>query len=311
MRASRLLSILILLQLRARVTADALADEFEVSKRTIYRDMDELSAAGIPVYADRGPGGGFALLDGYRTKLTGLASDEAEAMLMIGLPGPADAIGLGNAAGRARMKLLAALPAGNDAGRIGARFHFDTTDWYQAADAAPHLPAIARAVLDQQQVAIRYESWKGERDWLIDPLGLVLKGGHWYCAARAGARMMTLRVSNMLSLQVTDAVFERPADFDLPHWWAAQLARFEAELRPITALLRATPEGRKRLAKCGAYAAQAVAGDGFEIHFPIENVEQAALLLLGMGAEVEVMEPLALRHRMRELAGQIGALNAG
>src|SRR6185295_10620801 len=127
MRASRLLSILILLQVRLRLTAEALAEEFEVSVRTIYRDIDALSAAGIPVYGDRGPGGGFRLLDGYRTRLTGLAPDEAEAMMMIGLPGPAAALGLASAATRAKGKLLAALPAsgGEDAGRMAQRFHLD------------------------------------------------------------------------------------------------------------------------------------------------------------------------------------------
>ncbi len=110
MRASRLLSILILLQLRGRLTAEYLAEEFEVSARTIYRDIDALSAAGVPVYGDSGPGGGFQLLDGYRTKLTGLGPEEAEAMLLIGLPGAAQAMGLGDAADRARNKLLVALP---------------------------------------------------------------------------------------------------------------------------------------------------------------------------------------------------------
>ena len=127
MRASRLLSMLILLQLRGRLTADVLAAEFEVSLRTIYRDIDHLSAAGIPVYADRGPGGGFRLLEGYRTKLTGLTAMEAEALALAGLPGPAADLGLGAALGAGRLKLLAAMPAGmrEGAGRIGERFHLD------------------------------------------------------------------------------------------------------------------------------------------------------------------------------------------
>ena len=110
MRASRLLSILMLLQLRDRLTAEVLAAEFEVSVRTIYRDIDRLAEAGVPVYADRGPGGGFRLVDGYRTRLTGLAADEVEAMFMIGLPGPAAALGMGPAASNAGRKMLASNP---------------------------------------------------------------------------------------------------------------------------------------------------------------------------------------------------------
>jgi len=314
MRASRLLSLLILLQLRPRITAEALAAEFGVSVRTIYRDIDELSASGIPVYGDRGPGGGFQLMQGYQTRLTGLAADEAEAMLMIGLPGPADALGLGSAASRARGKLLAALPAGAsaDADRIGSRFHLDTVDWYQASDPAPHLPAIARAVLDQRQVTMKYQSWKATRDWLIEPLGLVLKGASWYVAARGAGKVRIFKVANILEQQVREEGFERPADFNLAAYWTAELQRFEAGLRPTQALLRASTEGLVRLAKLGAYAVQATRraepadAEGWaRLRFPIEHVDQAALALLGVGPEVEVLEPVELRVRLRDLAQQI------
>jgi predicted DNA-binding transcriptional regulator YafY len=314
MRASRLLSILILLQLRVRLTADALAEEFEVSVRTIYRDIDALSAAGIPVYGDRGPGGGFRLLDGYRTRLTGLAGDEAEAMMMIGLPGPAAALGLGAAAARARGKLLAALPAGGseEAGRIAARFHIDPVDWYRAEEPVRHLPAIARAVLDQRVLAMSYESWTGVRDWTVEPLGLVLKAGAWYLAARGHGKVRIFRVSNIHALSVDEAAFARPGDFDLPAYWKAELARFEEGLRPGKAGLRASPEGLKRVSGLGAYAAQAVnaasppGAEGWSgLELPIETVGQAALLLLGIGPEIEVVAPAALRERLRELAEQV------
>lgn len=314
MRASRLLSLLILLQLRPRITAEALAAEFGVSVRTIYRDIDELSASGIPVYGDRGPGGGFQLMQGYQTRLTGLAADEAEAMLMIGLPGPADALGLGSAASRARGKLLAALPSGSsaDADRVGSRFHLDTVDWYQAADPAPHLPAIARAVLDQRKVSMKYQSWKATRDWVIEPLGLVLKGASWYVAARDAGKVRIFKVANILEQRVCEEGFERPVDFNLATYWAAELQRFEAGLRPTQTLLRASAEGLARIAKLGAYAVQAVRGaepadaSGWSrLRFPIEHVDQAALALLGVGPEVEVLEPAELRERLRELARQI------
>jgi predicted DNA-binding transcriptional regulator YafY len=311
MRASRLLSILILLQLRGRMTAEALAEEFEVSIRTVYRDVDALSAAGVPIYGDRGPGGGFQLLDGYRTRLTGLAADEAEAMFMIGMPGPAAALGLGAAAARAGGKLLAALspPVGEGAGRIGTRFHLDPVDWYHADEAVPFLPAIARAVLDQQAIEMSYESWSGLRDWRVEPLGLVLKAGAWYLVATARRGVQTFRVSNIRTQQVTEDRFDRPVDFDLSSWWAASLERFETELRPARASIRLSALGRRRLAELGAYAAEAVAAaeapdeNGWAIvSLPIETIDKAALTLLGLGPEVTVIAPDELRAALRDLA---------
>lgn len=254
MRASRLLSILILLQLRARLTAEQLAAEFEVSVRTIYRDIDALSAAGVPVYGDKGPGGGFALLDGYKTKLTGLDGPETEAMLMIGMPGQADALGMGAAAARARGKLLAALsPEGSAlADRIAGRFYIDPADWYRTATPVTWLPMIARAVIDQQRLNIRYESWKAVRDRVIDPMGLVQKGANWYLVGRIDGDYRTYRVDAIKKMTLETVSFERPAAFDLAKHWASQLKRFEDKLRPETARLRLSGEGRRRVSELGA-----------------------------------------------------------
>jgi predicted DNA-binding transcriptional regulator YafY len=319
MRSSRLLSILILLQLRVRLTAEALAEEFEVSVRTIYRDIDALSAAGIPVYGDRGPGGGFQLLDGYRTRLTGLASDEAEAMLMIGMPGPAAALGLGAAANRAKGKLLAALtPQGSiDADRISGRFHLDPVDWYRAAEPARHLPALARAILDQLSIMMCYNSWAGIRDRVVDPLGLVLKSGSWYIVGSISGDIRTYKVANVITLTVQRDKFERPPNFDLASHWANQIARFELELRPEIATILASPIGLKRLSALGAYAARAVSEanpadpQGWsELKLPFENIEQAALALLGIGPEIKAIAPIKLRQRIQCLAREILSLTA-
>lgn len=314
MRASRLLSILMLLQLRERLTAEALAVEFEVSVRTIYRDIDRLAESGVPVYADRGPGGGFRLVDGYRTRLTGLASDEAEALFMIGLPGPAAALGMGPAASNAGRKMLAALPraSGDTAGRMGARFHLDPVDWYRDEQPLRQLPAIARAVLDQTVLAMRYDSWRGVRDREVEPLGLVLKAGAWYLVARGDGVARIYKVANILRFDVRDTTFERPPDFDLGAWWSAETARFEAGLRPGIAQLRATAAGLKRLSQIGAYAQRAVRAadaadaDGWSrLSLPIETIDQAALTLLGIGPEIVVVAPDALRLRLREFAAAI------
>jgi len=211
-RASRLLSILMLLQTRGRMTAQALAAEFEVSSRTIYRDIDQLSAADVPVYADRGPSGGFQLLDGYRTKLTGLSPAEAETLFLAGLPGPAAELGLADVLTAAQLKLTAALPerARATANRVAARFHLDQVGWFRSADEARLLPAIANSVWNEMCVDVRYK--RGERvvARTLQPLGLVLKAGIWYAVAQVGKQARTYRVSNIVDLSVRDLRFARP-----------------------------------------------------------------------------------------------------
>ncbi len=309
MRASRLLSILILLQIRTRLTAAALAEEFGVSVRTIYRDVDELSASGVPVFADRGPGGGFQLVEGYRTKLTGLARDEAAAVLMIGLPKLAHDLGMGQAASRARDKLLAALPQemATGAGRLGTRFHLDPVDWYREAEATPFLPALAEAVLDDRYVQLSYESWTGVRDWRVAPLGLVLKSGTWYVVVQGKAgsgdeRLMTFRVGAVRAMRPMMEVVTRPKGFDLAQHWAKSLSRFEDSLRPKRANLLVDEAGGKRLSEMGAYAAAAVRAAGKpdrhgwrKVSLPYENVVQAARLLLGLGPTFKIEGPRDLQ----------------
>lgn len=318
MRASRLLAILILLQNRGRLTAERLAAEFEVSVRTVYRDIDALSAAGVPVYGDPGPGGGFALLDGYRTRLTGMAGEEAEAMALAGIPEAADAVGLGGALASAFGKLLAAMPeAGGKRGQAAAaRFHIDPADWYRAGEPVPHLPALARAVLDQRRVAVRYASWTQRRDWTLDPLGLVLKGGEWYLVARAKGREGTYRVAGIERLAVLDAGFAPPPHFDLPGWWKLAQQRFEAELFATTAHLRASALGCERLlrlsprGRAAVEAAGPADGSGWRtLTMAIENSDHGARELLSLGAEFEVLEPMDLRERVRALGREIATLH--
>jgi len=315
MRASRLLSILMLLQLRGRLTAEALAGEFEVSVRTIYRDIDQLSAAGVPVYADRGPGGGFALLDGYRTRLTGLTAQEAEALFLAGLPGPAADLGLGETMAAAQLKLLSALPAGwgADARRVSEAFHLDPADWYRRAEPVALLPQVARAIWDRRRIAIEYESWERLVSRVLDPLGLVLKAGAWYLVARAGADIRTYRIGAIQGLQEVDETFERPAGFDLAAHWAESLERFEASLRTGQARVRLSPQGVRRAARLGPAAAEAAAAapedaDGWrEVTLRVEAFDNAAVQFLALGRDVEVLGPPELRDRIHGLASEIAA----
>ncbi|MDO9356179.1 MAG: WYL domain-containing protein, partial [Solirubrobacteraceae bacterium] len=231
MHASRLLSILMLLQARGRLSAQTLARELEVSVRTIHRDIDSLSAAGVPVYADRGRTGGFQLQDGWRTKLTGLTAPESRALFLSGLAGPAAELGLGEAVASARLKVLATLPPEwqADAQQLSARFHLDAVDWFRSAARTEHLGAVADAVWAQHRLQIRYESWNGVREREVEPLGLVLKAGIWYMAARTGraAEPRTYRVSNILALKVMAERFEAPRGFDLGAYWQESTRRFE------------------------------------------------------------------------------------
>lgn len=312
MRASRLLAMMILLQLRQRVTAAELAAEFEVSVRSIYRDIDALSAAGVPVYAERGPGGGFALLDGYRTRLTGLDADEAAAMLLIGHSGPAAALGLGQAADGAQRKLIAALPESRRAlaARMADHVHFDADPWYRGTEVLPQLPVLLRAVLDGHRIAMRYDSWTARRAWEADPLGLVMKAGQWYLVAAARAKIRIFRLTQMDELRLIDGATERPAGFDLASWWRAAQARFEAELFSTPAVIEATALGRRRLAALsprGAAAVEGVADDiaVARVTMMVENSDHGAREILGLGAEVRVISPADLRARVHALARAI------
>lgn len=316
MRASRLLSTVILLQLRGRLTAQALADEFEVSVRTVYRDIDDLSAAGVPVYADRGPGGGFQLLDGFRTDLTGFTAGEAETLLLAGLPGPASDLGLAEPLMTARLKLLAALPpaAGAVAARIANRFHLDPLEWYQRVLPPAHLTEVARAVWGERRLAIRYESWLATVRRTVDPLGLVMKAGSWYLVARTSGSVRIYKIAKMLDVDVLDDTFNYPAGFDLAACWRAELARFEKSLRRGEATLRVSPSALSRLDRLGADIAEAVLAAPVDVAgwrravVPIEAVSHAASLLLGFADDIEVLAPLSLRNEVGGRANRVLAL---
>jgi len=321
MRASRLLTILMILQTRGRTSAETLAEELEVSVRTVYRDIDQLSAAGVPVYAETGRNGGFALLDGWKTRLNGLTAPEARALFFSGLPGPAGELGLGDEAAAAELKLLAALPADwqAEARRMSSRFHLDPHGWFQAGHKPEFLKLVAEAVWSETRIEIRYESWTDTRDRVIEPLGLVLKGGIWYVVAQREGQLRTYRLSQILALVNTGERFTRPRDFDLPAHWVEATKQFERDIYTGTARVRASELGRRRLRNISevvrdAVNAASIQPDGAgwaELTVPIEEVGWAVREMIRIGPEIEVLEPPELRRRLREDAIRLARLYEG
>ncbi|CAM5484420.1 transcriptional regulator [Streptomyces avidinii] len=290
MKSSRLISILLLLQTRGRMTAAELAAELEVSVRTVYRDAEALAASGVPLYGDAGHSGGYQLLDGYRTRLTGLAPGEAEALFLTGMPGPAAELGLGRALSTAQLKLRAALPAElrAQADRMRLRFHLDAPGWYAEHEETPYLGQVADAVWRGRVIEVRYRRWKEPRevDRRLAPYGLVLKAGRWYLVAGltgttggagteggagttggAGAATdavptaptpptgpYTFRVDQVLAVRETGEECALPDGFELAAHWRRTQDDFHERLHPEEAQVRVSARGAARLSGAQARA---------------------------------------------------------
>ncbi|NYI90097.1 putative DNA-binding transcriptional regulator YafY [Amycolatopsis endophytica] len=321
MRASRLVSTLLLLQNRGRMTARELADELEVSVRTVYRDMESLSAAGIPVYAEPGHDGGYELLDGYRTRLTGLTVGEAESLFLTGLPGAAADLGLGAVVTAAQLKLTAALPVElrDRAGRISQRFHLDAVSWYQDGDHTPHLTLVADAVWNQREVRLRYERWAAPQEVTrtVQPYGLVLKAGHWYLVARSAGGLRTYRVSRILDAETRSGTFDREPGFDLAGYWQDYLRNFDARRHQHTATVRLSRDALTRLpdllepalVEAARRTATEPGPDGWiEVTLPVESAEHTLPELLKLGADAEIVAPEGFRDRIAEIARAMARL---
>jgi predicted DNA-binding transcriptional regulator YafY len=305
MRASRLVQLLLLLQARGGLTAEALARELEVSVRTVLRDVDALSAAGIPIYTERGPAGGIRLVEGYRTRLTGMTGEEAEALFLSGLPGPAAELGLGTVVAAAQVKVVAALPAElrSRASRLVERFHLDAGAWFRGNEPVPHLSTVADAVWTSRRLEIAYHRGETSVDRVLDPLGLVLKAGIWYLVARSDEQIRTYRVSRIREARPLDATFVRPEEFDLGAWWAESSAAYEREVPRLDIVVRVRNDAMWRLADAVGNRvvrdAQRVGtpdADGRQtLRISVEWPEEATGRLVAAAPDVEVLEPAALR----------------
>jgi predicted DNA-binding transcriptional regulator YafY len=314
-RAGRLVNLLLLLQSRGGMTASQLARELEVSVRTIHRDVEELSAAGVPIYAERGPHGGIRLVDGYRTRLTGMTPEEAEALFLAGLPGPAAQLGLGTVVAAAQLKVMAALPPElrSRATRLVERFHLDAAGWFQADEPVPHLATLAGAVWDGDQIDVVYRRGDDAVTRRLAPLGLVLKGGVWYLVALSEGQIRTYRGSRITSATVLEERTERPPDFDLATYWAESSAAYERQSATVDVVVRIPEERLSRLRDVvGAStvaAAERIAVDDPEgwLHLRLRLLwpDEVPARLLAVGSGFEVIEPLDIRERLISTAARV------
>jgi predicted DNA-binding transcriptional regulator YafY len=317
MRADRLLSLLILLQTRGSLTAETLASELEVSVRTIYRDLQALSTAGVPVYAERGPGGGCSLLEGYRTTLTGLTPQEARALFMLSIPAPLDQLGVSQELKAALLKLSAALPASQRGEEESSRqrIYLDSSWWFQPEEAAPCLAAIQQAVWQDRKLRLTYRADFGTLvQQTLAPYGLVAKASVWYLVyAHPSGDVRALRVSRVAEAVILAESFQRPASFHLAEFWKAWCAEFEDNRLLYRVTARVSPELARQLPhyfgdEIHARIAQAQPPDGegwITLSLPFESFSAARARILGFGRAIEVLQPEALRKSVIDFAAQI------
>ena len=308
MKASRLLSILMILQVRKNRTADQLAEELGVSARTIHRYVDELSAAGVPVYAERGRQGGFRLLDGYQTRLTGLDADEASALMLSGIGAALDDLGLKDAHSQTERKLLTALPEPTraKAAMVADRFHLDPLGWYRQKEVTPFVTQIAKAVWADQRISISYHGWKGRVQRDLDPIAIVLKAGVWYLIGRAET-IRVYRIANVKALILLGEKFNRPGDFDVGVFWADWSQKFETRIRSGRAVIRVTSRGMRLLLNMGLSPIETLSVKGLsglsDVELAVEDETSAVREILSLGAEAEVLDPATLRKAVeREIS---------
>ena len=312
LKSERLLSALLLLQAHGRLSGRELAERLEVSARTVHRDMEALSASGVPVYALRGAQGGWQLDEGWRTQVPGLDEVELRALLM-SQPRIIGDTRLAAAAERALGKLMAAMPGGmrEQAASIRQRLYVDTSAWRGTSEDLALLPVVQDAVTHDRKLRITYQKPRGEQSVrVVDPLGLVAKGSTWYLVAQTSAGLRTFRVSRIQAAKVLEKACVRPAHFDLGEHWRTSTERFREGWQKVEVTLRLsarTAAGMKRWMKME----EIESGEGWEkVRMTFDHPEEAAFVVLGMGAGAEVVEPESLRQRVREevrgMANKIG-----
>lgn len=310
MRADRLISTLLLLQVHGRLTSRSLAERLEISERTVLRDMDALSAAGVPVVADRGPGGGWRLIDGFQTKLTGLTPAEIQTLFFAHPPQLLAALGLGPAAEAAWLKLQATLPAASQrqADRARRSILIDPRGW-QESQSVPSLPLLLDALWRGRRVRFIYERALGEAgERLVDPLGLVARGSVWYLVASRGGELRTYRVSRIRDATLDERESLERDDFDLAAYWETSTLEFRERLPRYCATFLVAPSVM-RWARYRGWRLEEEQEEGsrVRIRMRFDAPEEALQFALSFGADAEVIDPPELRGKVLEAArGTLG-----
>lgn len=314
MRADRLLSIMLILQAQGKTTTFALAERLEVSRRTILRDIDALSIAGVPVHAEAGHGGGVYLDEHYRVSLTGLKEAEVRALFVSSDLGPLQDVGLDKAAEATLLKLFAALPSlhRQEAERIQQRIHLDPAWWWHKGETLPHLETLKAAVFDDYRIRVRYERGDGEvTERILEPYGLVAKASVWYVIARRHGEMRTYRVSRFVAVETTDEHFERDETFHLAQHWYTHASEFVAGMPHFDFTMRLATSRLQflKLYASGRYTIRSSSPD--EAHAVIDvrfsSLEEARMLVLELGPDAEIIAPDELREAVLRHAQQIVA----
>ena len=305
MRADRLISTLLLLQVHGRLTSRDLAERLEISERTVLRDMDALTAAGVPVVADRGPAGGWRLIDGYQTKLTGLTAAEIQTLFFAHPPQLLQSLGLGPAAEKAWLKLQAALPAASQrqAERARRSILIDPRGWQEPQSMAS-LPILLDALWRGRRVRFIYERALGEAaERLADPLGLVARGSVWYLVASRDNQLRTYRVSRIREAVLDDQESVKPDNFDLGAYWETSMAEFRERLPRYYAIFLVAPSVMRWARYRGwRLEEEHEEGDRVRIRVRFDAEEEALQFALSFGGDVEVIEPPALRNSVLDAA---------
>ncbi len=298
-------------------TAARLADRLGVSVRTVYRDVAALQAAGVPVWTESGPGGGIRLLDGWQSKLSGMTGAETSALMLLGIPGLADDLGLADVTARAESKLLGALPLPLRTGALlwRERLHIDAPGWFAKPSDTGELASVASAVLEGRRLRIRYRRGARETSRTLDPLGLVAKAGTWYLVARHRDRTLSYRVSRIETARILDEPARRPESFDLASWWAASTAEFDRALLRFPCRVRLSPYAWRRLPSVVGEEAAKVTPTATDeqgwvtVDLMLEAEEVALDQFCALGPGIEVLEPSSLRGALRESALRTARLN--
>ena len=309
MRADRLVSLVLLLQARGGVTARALAAELGVSVRTVYRDLEALGAAGVPVITESGPGGGCRLMDGYRFPLRGLRADEAEALLILGVPAALRDLGLDRALSAAHRQIQVTSGAAP-----GALVHLDLPRWFGSREEVPCLRDLAGALRLGRRLRLAYRHADGRPDEprTVGPLGLVNKAGTWYLVAGNGD-VRVFRAGRVSGARVLPEAFERPAGFDLAAFWARWSAEFAASRPRLQVMVAASPRALAVFPEVFGLAVMSAleaapppdAGGWRVLTLSFEHEAAAVHRLAGFGDQVDVLDPPAVRARLLAIAREI------